>query len=181
MPKLRRLAGRLLRQLRLGSGRRSGFSFRDDEAAIRFALEHPLTRNAVLQPSRHDRSRGCRSVKLGLVIATRNRPAFASANIRSVLSQDGDFVLVVSDNSERAEDRDELGDDLSRRPRSAPRLHPHAEESPRCRNPLGLGDGAGVGEDGRHPPRHSIRSKVVEAGSDPSLGGSHRGSPRSEQ
>jgi len=47
-------------------------------------------------------------VKLGLVIATRNRPAFAAANIRSVLSQDGDFVLVVSDNSERAEDRDEL-------------------------------------------------------------------------
>jgi hypothetical protein len=47
-------------------------------------------------------------VKLGLVIATRNRPGFAAANIRSILSQDGDFVLVVSDNSERAEDRDEL-------------------------------------------------------------------------
>ena len=47
-------------------------------------------------------------MKLGLVIATRNRPAFASANIRSILSQDGDFVLLVSDNSERAEDRDEL-------------------------------------------------------------------------
>ena len=47
-------------------------------------------------------------MKLGLVIATRNRPAFAAANIRSILSQEGDFVLVVSDNSERAGDRDEL-------------------------------------------------------------------------
>jgi hypothetical protein len=48
-------------------------------------------------------------VKLGLVIATRNRPAFAAANVRSIVSQPGDFVLVVSDNSERLEDRDELG------------------------------------------------------------------------
>jgi glycosyltransferase involved in cell wall biosynthesis len=47
-------------------------------------------------------------VKIGLVIATRNRPAFAAANIRSILSQDEDFVLVVSDNSERLEDREEL-------------------------------------------------------------------------
>lgn len=47
-------------------------------------------------------------MKLGLVIATRNRPGFAAANIRSILSQDDDFVLVVSDNSERAEDRDAL-------------------------------------------------------------------------
>lgn len=47
-------------------------------------------------------------MKVGLVIATRNRPAFAAANIRSILSQDGDFVLVVSDNSERDDDRDEL-------------------------------------------------------------------------
>lgn len=47
-------------------------------------------------------------MKLGLVIATRNRPAFAAANIRSILSQSEDFVLVVSDNSERTEDRDAL-------------------------------------------------------------------------
>jgi len=40
--KLRHFAGRLLRQLRFGSGRTSGFSFRDDLEAIRFALEHPL-------------------------------------------------------------------------------------------------------------------------------------------
>jgi hypothetical protein len=47
-------------------------------------------------------------VKLGLVMTTRNRPALAAANIRSILSQDGDFVLVVSDNSESTEDRDAL-------------------------------------------------------------------------
>jgi hypothetical protein len=47
-------------------------------------------------------------VKLGLVMATRNRPAFAAANIHSLLSQDEDFVLVVSDNSERTEDQDQL-------------------------------------------------------------------------
>ena len=47
-------------------------------------------------------------MKLGLVIATRNRPAVAAANIRSILSQDGDFALVVSDNSERSDDRDAL-------------------------------------------------------------------------
>jgi glycosyltransferase involved in cell wall biosynthesis len=39
-------------------------------------------------------------VKLGLVMATRNRPTFAEANIRSLLSQDEDFVLIVSDNSD---------------------------------------------------------------------------------
>jgi len=47
-------------------------------------------------------------MKLGLVMTTRNRPAFAAANIRSILNQNGDFVLVVSDNSERAEDQDTL-------------------------------------------------------------------------
>jgi hypothetical protein len=47
-------------------------------------------------------------MKLGLVMATRNRPAFAAANIRSLLSQDDDFALLISDNSERAEDRDQL-------------------------------------------------------------------------
>jgi len=41
-------------------------------------------------------------------MATRNRPSFAAANIRSLLSQEEDFVLVVSDNSERAEDQDAL-------------------------------------------------------------------------
>ena len=82
-------------------------------------------------------------MKLGLVIATRNRPAFASANIRSILSQDGDFVLLVSDNSERAEDRDELEKICS--DAGDPRL------------------------------RHSIRSKVVEAGSDTPPDSSHRG------
>jgi len=40
--KLRHLAGRVLRQLRLRSGRSSGFSFHNDDEAIRFALEHPL-------------------------------------------------------------------------------------------------------------------------------------------
>jgi hypothetical protein len=40
--KLRHLAGRVLRQLRLRSGRSSGFSFRNDDEAIRFAIEHPL-------------------------------------------------------------------------------------------------------------------------------------------
>jgi len=49
-----------------------------------------------------------RSVKLGLVMATRNRPSFAAANIHSLLSQDEDFALIVSDNSERAEDQDAL-------------------------------------------------------------------------
>jgi glycosyltransferase involved in cell wall biosynthesis len=43
MTRIRYFGGRLLRQLRFGSGRSTGFSFRDDEEAIRFALEHPLT------------------------------------------------------------------------------------------------------------------------------------------
>jgi hypothetical protein len=41
--KIRHFAGDVLRRLRFGSERRSGFSFRDDEEAIRFALAHPLT------------------------------------------------------------------------------------------------------------------------------------------
>lgn len=41
--KLRHFVGNLLRRLRFGSGRTSGFSFRNDEEAIRFALAHPLT------------------------------------------------------------------------------------------------------------------------------------------
>ena len=45
-------------------------------------------------------------MKLALVMATRNRPAFAAANIRSLLSQDENFDLIISDNSERAEDQD---------------------------------------------------------------------------
>jgi hypothetical protein len=47
-------------------------------------------------------------MKLGLVMATRNRPTYAAANIRSLLSQDENFALIVSDNSERAEDQDAL-------------------------------------------------------------------------
>lgn len=41
-------------------------------------------------------------------MATRNRPSFAAANIHSLLSQDEGFDLIVSDNSERAEDQDAL-------------------------------------------------------------------------
>jgi hypothetical protein len=59
-------------------------------------------------------------VKLGLVMATRNRPAIAAAHIRSLLSQDEDLVLVVSDNSESIEDRDAL--EQSCRDASDPRL-----------------------------------------------------------
>ena len=40
--KLRHFAGRLLRNLRIAPARTTGFEFRDDEEAIRFALEHPL-------------------------------------------------------------------------------------------------------------------------------------------
>jgi hypothetical protein len=40
--KLRQMAGRLLRQLRVRR-QTNGFAFADDEAAIRFALEHPVS------------------------------------------------------------------------------------------------------------------------------------------
>jgi hypothetical protein len=40
--KLRHFAGRLLRKLRIAPAQSTGFEFRDDEEAIRFALEHPL-------------------------------------------------------------------------------------------------------------------------------------------
>lgn len=50
LTKLRHLAGSLQRQLRFGSGRSSGFSFRNDDEAIQFALKHPLI---ATQYSRH--------------------------------------------------------------------------------------------------------------------------------
>jgi hypothetical protein len=41
--RLRQLAGKLLLHLRAGPSRMTGFFFRNDEEAIRFALEHPMS------------------------------------------------------------------------------------------------------------------------------------------
>ena len=146
------------------SGRSSGFSFRDDEEAIRFALDAPVDRNAALVIS--TRSKPRRSQREARTGDRNEKPAGVRCGQHPFDPEPGwRFRAGRFGQLRTRRGSGRVGEDLPRRPRSASRLHPPAEVAHDAK-PLELGDGTGVGEDRRHPPRHSIRSKVVEAGSD---------------